>query len=136
MIKKRVGFFGLRRSCIARVRLPLLPIQPKIVIGCNFWYPEIQRQVKKVTTSLRCHGNCDVNKTQIITNFHLNTKQVWLPFPDIFFNVVNVQTSELSCLKNPVEPSSRESAFTCKNIVNDIAHEPRPEESFKSLPRI
>ena len=35
------------------------------------WYREIQRQVENVMVSLRCHGNSDVNKTWIMTNFHL-----------------------------------------------------------------
>ena len=37
----------------------------------------IQRQVKNVMASLCCHGNSDVNKTWIITDFHLYTEQLW-----------------------------------------------------------
>ena len=56
--------------------------------------------------SLRCHGDPDCNKTQIIRNFHLYLIQLWQPFSHIFINadVVNAQTWEVSALKNPVKP--------------------------------
>ena len=59
-----------------------------------------------VMTSLRCHGDSDCNKTQIIRNFHLYLIQLWQPFSHIFINadVVNAQTWEVSALKNPVKP--------------------------------
>ena len=41
------------------------------------WYQEIERQVKNLMASLRCHGNSEVNKTWIITNFHLYVVQLW-----------------------------------------------------------
>ena len=47
--------------------------------------------------SLCCHGNSDVNKTWIITNFRLNTVQLWQLFGVIFVNanVVNAQSEEV-----------------------------------------
>ena len=32
---------------------------------------------KKIMASLRCHGDSDCNKTQIIRNFHLYIIQLW-----------------------------------------------------------
>ena len=54
--------------------------------------------------SLRCHGDSDCNKTQIIRNFHLYIIQLWKPFFHIFTHgdVVNTQTWEVSPPKNPV----------------------------------
>ena len=48
--------------------------------------------------SLRCHGDSDCNKTQIIRNFHLYIIQLWKPFFHIFTHgdVVNTQTWEVS----------------------------------------
>ena len=48
--------------------------------------------------SLRCHGDSDCNKTQVIRNFHLYIIQLWLPFSHIFTNpdVVSAQTWEVS----------------------------------------
>ena len=43
----------------------------------NPWQREIQGQVKNVIVLLCCLGNSDVNKTWIITNFHLYTVQLW-----------------------------------------------------------
>ena len=45
--------------------------------------------------SLRCHGDSDCNKIQIIRNFHLYIIQLWQPFPHIFThaNVVNAQAN-------------------------------------------
>ena len=37
---------------------------------------EIQRQVKNVMASLRCHGNSDVNETRVRTDFHLYIVQL------------------------------------------------------------
>ena len=56
--------------------------------------------------SLRCHGDSDCNKTQIIRNFHLYVIQLWKPFFHIFTlgDVINAQTREVSPQKNPVEP--------------------------------
>ena len=58
---------------------------------------------------LRCHGDCDCNKTQIIRNFHLYIIQLWQSFSHIFTHgdVVNAQTWEVSPQKNPVEPPLR-----------------------------
>ena len=36
--------------------------------------------------SLCCHGSSDVNKTLIISNFHLYIVQLWYSFSDIFVN--------------------------------------------------
>ena len=57
-------------------------------------------------SSFCCRGNYGVNKTWIITNFHLYIVQLWSPFSDNFFNsdVVNAQSGEVYSLKNPVEP--------------------------------
>ena len=44
---------------------------PKAISEKNSQYREIQRQVKNVMASLCCHGNPGVNKTWIITNFHI-----------------------------------------------------------------
>ena len=59
-----------------------------------------------VMASLRCHGDFDCNKTQIIRNFHLHIIQLWYHFSHIFTHadVVNAQTWEVYPLKNPVEP--------------------------------
>ena len=48
--------------------------------------------------SLRCHGDSDCNKTQIIRIFHLYIIQLWKPFVHIFTDgdVVNAQTWEVS----------------------------------------
>ena len=48
--------------------------------------------------SLRCHGDSDCNKTQIIRNFHLYIIQLLKRFFHIFIHgdVVNVQTWEVS----------------------------------------
>ena len=56
--------------------------------------------------SLRCHGDSDCNKTDIIRNFHLYIIQLWKPFFHIFNHgdVVDAQTWEVSPQKNPVEP--------------------------------
>ena len=61
--------------------------------------------------SLRCHGDSDCNKTQIIRNFHLYVIQLWKPFCHIFTHgdVIKAQTWEISPhppppKKNPVEP--------------------------------
>ena len=56
--------------------------------------------------SLRCHGDSDCNKTQIIKNFHLCVIQLWKPFFHIFTHgdVIIAQTWEVSPPKNPVEP--------------------------------
>ena len=56
--------------------------------------------------SLRCHGDSDCDKAQIIRNFHLYVIQLWQPFFPIFTlgDVVNAQTWEVSPPKNPVEP--------------------------------
>ena len=55
--------------------------------------------------SLRCHGDSDCNKTQIIRNFHLYIIQLWKPFFHIFTHgdVINAQTWEVS----PPKKSSR-----------------------------
>ena len=44
--------------------------------------------------SLRCHGDSDCNKTQIIRNFHLYVIQLWEPFCHIFTHgdIINAQT--------------------------------------------
>ena len=44
--------------------------------------------------SLCCHGSSDVNKTLIISNFHLYIVQLWYSFSDIFVNadLVNAQS--------------------------------------------
>ena len=54
--------------------------------------------------SLRCHGDSDCNKTQIIKNFHLYI--MWKPFFHIFTHgdVINAQTWEVS---PPQKKSSR-----------------------------
>ena len=56
--------------------------------------------------SLRCHGDSNCNKTQIIRNVHLYIIQLWKPFFHIFTHgdVINAQTWEVSPQKNPVEP--------------------------------
>ena len=48
--------------------------------------------------SLRCRGDSDCNKTQIIRNFHLYIIHLWKPFFHIFTHgdVVNAQTWEVS----------------------------------------
>ena len=55
--------------------------------------PRNTKQVKKVMTSLRYHGNSDVIETWIVVNVKL-----WQTFSDIFVNgdVVNAQTWEVS----------------------------------------
>ena len=52
--------------------------------------------------SLRCHGDSDCNKTQIIRIFHLYIIELWKPFFHIFIHgdVVNAQTWEVSPPKN------------------------------------
>ena len=56
--------------------------------------------------SLRCHGDTDCNKTQIVRNFHLYIIQLWKLFSHIYTHadVANAQTWKVSHLKNPVEP--------------------------------
>ena len=63
--------------------------------------------------SLRCHGDCDWNKTQIIINFDHYIIQLWQPLPHIFTHadVLNAQTWEVSPPKNPVEPPLRYTTF-------------------------
>ena len=48
--------------------------------------------------SLRCHGDSDYNKTQIIRNFHLYIIQLWKTFSHIptHADVVDAQTGEVS----------------------------------------
>ena len=55
---------------------------------------------------LRCYGDSDCNKTQIIRNFRLYKIQLWSSVSHIFTygDVVNAQTWEVSPQKNPVEP--------------------------------
>ena len=62
--------------------------------------------------SLRCHGDSDCNKTQIIRNFHLYIIQLWKPFFHIFTHgdVINAQTWEVS----PPKKSSRATLHTAK----------------------
>ena len=47
--------------------------------------------------SLRCRGDSDCSKTQIIRNFLLYIIQLWYPFPHIFTHgdVINAQTWEV-----------------------------------------
>ena len=54
---------------------------------------------------LRCYGDSDYNKTQIIRNFHLYKIQLWSSVSHIFTygDVVNAQTWEVS----PPKKSSR-----------------------------
>ena len=56
--------------------------------------------------SLRCHGDSDWDKTQIIRNFHLYIIQLWSPFFPIFTHgdLVNAQTWEVFPQKHPVQP--------------------------------
>ena len=70
-----------------------------------FLVPRNTQKSKNVIASIRCHGNSDVNKRWIITNFHLYIVQLWQIFADIFVNadVVNAQSGEVYSLKNPVE---------------------------------
>ena len=65
---------------------------------------------------LRCHGDSDFNKTQIIRNFHLYIIQLWSSFPHIFTHgdVVNAQTWEVS----PQKKSSRATLSAAFNTVN------------------
>ena len=48
--------------------------------------------------SLRCHGDSDCNKTQIIINFHHYIIQLWQHLRHIFTHadVINAQTWEVS----------------------------------------
>ena len=61
--------------------------------------------------SLRCHGDSDCNKTQIIRNFHLYIIQLWKPFFHIFTHgdVINAQPWEVS---PPPKIQSSQSHFT------------------------
>ena len=61
--------------------------------------------MKNQMASLRCHGDSDCNKTQIIRSFHPYIIQLWKPFFHIVTHgdVINAQTWEVSPLKNPVE---------------------------------
>ena len=49
----------------------------------NSWYREIQKQVKDVIASLRCHGNSDVNQT----SNHNNISSL----------IIQVDTAVLTC---------------------------------------
>ena len=67
--------------------------------------------------SLRCHGDSDCNKIQIIRNFHLYIIQLWKPFFHIFTHgdVINAQTWEVS----PPKKSSR-ATLNCNLIVDPL----------------
>ena len=56
--------------------------------------------------SLRCYGDSDCNKTQIIGNFWSLYNTVVVIFSHTFTHgdVVNAQTWEVSPQKDPVEP--------------------------------
>ena len=55
--------------------------------------------------SLRCYGDSDCKKTQIIRKFHLyNTAVVTFFHISTHADKVDLQTWEVSLLKNPVEP--------------------------------
>ena len=73
--------------------------------------------------SLRCHGDSDCNKTQIIRNFHLYVIQLWKPFFHIFTHgdVINAQTWEVSPQKNPVEPPLS-CIFFCSVFFYSLVH--------------
>ena len=43
----------------------------------NSWYRETQKYIKNEVASLRCHGDSDCDKTEIIRNFHLYITQLW-----------------------------------------------------------
>ena len=64
--------------------------------------------------SLRCHGDSDCNKTQIIRNFHLYVIQLWKPFCHIFTHgdVINAQTWEISPHLPPPPPKKKSSRAT------------------------
>ena len=59
---------------------------------------------------LRCYGDSDCNKNQIIRNFHLYIMQLWYPFFHIFTHAdkfhaetlevspLNIQSSHLNCI--------------------------------------
>ena len=61
----------------------------------NSWYREIQKEVKDVMASLRCHGNYDVNQTSNHNNISsLIVQHSCGNFSEISVNgnVVNAQT--------------------------------------------
>ena len=61
----------------------------------NSWYREIQKQVKDVMASLRCHGNSGVNQTSNHNNISsLIIQHSCINLSDISVNgnVVNAQT--------------------------------------------
>ena len=64
--------------------------------------------------SLRCHGDSDCNKTQIIRIFHLYMIQLWKPFFHIFTHgdVINAQTWEVS----PKKPQSSHLTERARNV--------------------
>ena len=67
--------------------------------------------------SLRCHGDSDCNKTQIIRNFHLYIIQLWKPFFHIFTHgdVINAQPWEVS-------PPKKSSRATLNNVFLILQH--------------
>ena len=70
--------------------------------------------------SLRCHGDADCNKTQIIRNFHLYIIQLWQLFFHILIHgdVVNAQTWEVSPRKiQSSHLKSRHCSFMCLQFV-------------------
>ena len=67
----------------------------------------VQRKTKiNQMASLRCHGDSDGNKIQIIRIFHLYIIQLWKAFFHIFTHgdVINAQAWEVYPQKNPVVP--------------------------------
>ena len=69
--------------------------------------------------SLRCHGDSDCNKTQIIRIFHLYIIQLWKPFFHIFTHgdVVNAQTWEVS------PPQKKSSRATLNAYYSESVHQ-------------
>ena len=74
-------------------------------------------QFKKLKASLRCYGDSDCNKTQIIRNFHLYIIQLWELFTHIFTHadVVNAQTWEVSPPKRSGRATLQKKAKQTKN---------------------
>ena len=82
--------------------------------------------------SLRCHGDSDCDKTQIIRNFHLYMIQLRKPFFHIFTHgdVINAQISEVFPLKNPVKPPYL-ILFSLSYLFLAVFHRKRDEEVKK-----
>ena len=87
----QISFLLKLYTCVSNLKNPLIEFVKFAIIEATkggtstlkrflekiSWCQGIERQVKNLMASLRCHGNSEVNETWIITIFHLYVVQLW-----------------------------------------------------------